>query len=153
MYIINVYSFRMHPCILCMLWWIFHYDSVLYWLHLICAGFFMCVSITWVIHIKSRQYAIPKPIKPIHKIPNWHIKNRKTTTTTGITTLFTHFSFVWSENTLEKKWTVFIHYLFIAFENGAFKIICTAISCNITKYFEIAAIMWNIENPINRMTR
>lgn len=44
-------------------------------------------------------------------------------------------------------------YLFVAFKHRAFECIRTAISCNITKYFEIAAIVWNVENPINWMIR
>lgn len=38
-------------------------------------------------------------------------------------------------------------YLFIAFKNGAFKRV--AISCNITKYFEIAAIMGYVKYSID----
>lgn len=41
--------------------------------------------------------------------------------------------------------------LFVALKYYAFEWVRAAISCNIAKYFEIAAIMWNVEYPINRM--
>lgn len=36
---------------------------------------------------------------------------------------------------------LYVTHLFMTFENGAFKCVCAGISCNIAKYFKIAAIV------------
>lgn len=40
-------------------------------------------------------------------------------------------------------------HLFVAFEDRTFECVGAAISCNIAKYFEIAAVVWNIKYSIN----